>query len=78
MPYYSVRVAGGDKCDAIARELKETFRGKDADFTGHPFFYVNNHSRIDEFRSKVAGLADDDCEITIARISKSQYDRGKY
>jgi hypothetical protein len=41
MPYYSVRITGGEDCESAGREARQTFNGTDADYTGSAnFFYV--------------------------------------
>ncbi|GEM_PF-5412580 len=74
MPYYSVHVHG-ENAESEAYRIREEFRGKRADYTGHPFFYVKNHSRKAEFEGKIKGMLADGHTATVKTISKAEYDR---
>lgn len=74
MPYYSVHIHGGDEDRSIASDLRETFRGKAADYTGHPIFYAKNHRTLSEFRALVESMVNKGHEVTVRKITMRQYD----
>lgn len=79
MPYYSVRIAGGgEESRAIANDLRETFRGKPADYTGHPIFYVKNHRKLADFEKLVRSVVHGDYEVEVKRINKASYEWEKH
>lgn len=73
MPHYSVNVYG-DSAESVASDLRHTFRGKPADYTGHAFFYVENHRDLKDFETTVNAMLPDGHEAAVRKITKAQYD----
>lgn len=69
MPRYSVHVFGKN-AEGVASELKIAFKGWTEDYTGHPFFYVDNHSELTEFKQKIDGMLQDGHEANVRQIDE--------
>ncbi len=78
MPYYSVRVVGRSDARVVANELSATFRGRPADYTGAPFFYVERTQSLAEFSRLVRGVAPDGYKVTVEEITREEYDWKKH
>ncbi|WP_022672532.1 hypothetical protein [Novosphingopyxis baekryungensis] len=71
--YYEIYLSGGERDER--RAIRETFNGREADYTGHEVvFYVNRDYDIEKMRTNVSGLLSDDMEVTVIRSSKRQWD----
>lgn len=70
--YYSVHIHGKN-AEAVAAELMSTFKSKRPDYTGHPFFHVENHSALAEFKAKVDGMLPKGHEAVIRPIDEEDY-----
>lgn len=77
MPYYSMRVIGGDYDDA--KELRDMFNGQDADYTGTiSFFYVERNYDIEQLRRNAAGGGKRGVTVEINEISKREFEWRKH
>ena len=73
MAYYEITLNGGERHER--RNIRETFNGREADYTGHEVvFYVNRNYDIATMRQNVSGLLSDDMEVTVKRSSKKLWD----
>lgn len=74
MPYYSIRIVGGEEPVERGIEVREALRGRDADHTGaRTFFYVQNHRTEADLQKLVVGMADKDNEVRVKRIKRDEY-----
>lgn len=73
MPYYSIRLTGGNRENHI--ELKTTFSGRDADYTGATrFFYVQRDYDIEMMRMNAESAgAGSGITVDVNEISEDQF-----
>ncbi|SFI05545.1 hypothetical protein [Methylobacterium brachiatum] len=75
MPYYSVRITGGDACDQEALNVKNTFNGRDTDYTGSVnFFYVQRNYSRDQLEENIKNMVSNDCDLEVKKILKREYE----
>lgn len=72
MHHYSVHIHG-KKAEAVAIDLMTKFKSRRPDYTGHPFFHVENHSEFTEFQAKVDGMLPRGHQATIRPIDEEDY-----
>lgn len=71
--YYSVQIHG-ENAESEAINIFNAFTSRRPDYTGHPFFYVANHSGPDDFQSKVDGMLSDGHTASVRKITKATYE----
>ena len=77
MPYYEIILSGGEREER--KVIRETFNGREADYTGHEVvFYVQRDYDIERMSQNVSGLASDEMDVTVKRSSKRQWDWKKH
>ncbi len=74
MPYYSVRITGGEDCHARGVEARHHFGGREADYTGTGgFFYVHRNHKKDILLRNMKSFLGNQYEVEIKRISMREY-----
>jgi hypothetical protein len=78
VPYYAIRVSGPNN-EADGDTIKETFRGREADYTGsRNYVLVRHHLRSDELKARVEGMLSDGSTISLKRVPKKTYEWRSY
>lgn len=74
MPYYAIRVKGPNE-EADGDEIKETFRGREADHTGsRNYVLVKHHKLKAAVKARAEALVTEGSTVTVKRVSKKTYE----
>lgn len=71
MPYYSVHIHGPN-AEPVSNKLRDDLRGRNPDYTGHPFFHVKNHRDLAGLKLTVEGMLEDGHTAIVKKIKKAE------